>query len=79
MKCGTELRDVSIYEELINAPIENLPLTQNKVEGLRTHTTVRTIQDILLDEESTEIRKVPYVGPVWSARIRNAAQEYVSV
>ena len=49
MKCGTELRDVSIYEELINAPIENLPLTQNKVEGLRTHTTVRTVQDILLE------------------------------
>lgn len=79
MRCGAELRDVSIYEELINAPIENLPLTHHKLAGLKSHTSVRTVQDILLDEESKEIRKVPYVGPVWSARIRNAAQEYVSV
>lgn len=79
VKCGTELREVSIYEELVNASIDSLPLTDNKLNGLRTHTSVRTIKDILLDEESTEIRKVPYVGPVWAARIRNAAQEYVSV
>ncbi len=78
-RCGAELRDVSIYEELINASIDNLPLTQHKLAGLKSHTTIRTVQDILLDEESKEIRKVPYVGPVWSARIRNAAQEYVSV
>jgi hypothetical protein len=79
MRCGAELREVSVYEELINAPIAKLPLTDNKLKGLTTHTSVRTVQDILLDEESKEIRKVPYVGPVWSARIRNAAQEYVSV
>jgi hypothetical protein len=79
MRCGSELRDLSIYEELINAPVENLPLTRHKLDGLRLHTSIRSVQDILLDEESKEIRKIPYVGPVWSARIRNAAQEYVSV
>lgn len=79
MKCGAELRNVSVYDELVNATIDKLPLTPRKIQGLRDYTGIRTIQDILLDEEYAEIRKVPYVGPVWSARIRTAAQEYVSV
>jgi hypothetical protein len=79
MACGAELKNVSVYEELVNASIDNLPLTQRKLDGILEHTSIRTVQDILLDEDSKEIRKVPYVGPVWSARIRNAAQEYVSV
>jgi len=79
MKCGEALKDISIYEELIKSPISSLPLTSNKIDGLLQRTSLRTVQDILLDEECREIRKVPYVGPVWSARIRNAAQEYVSV
>ena len=79
MRCGSELKDVSLYEELVQTGIEQLPLTANKIEGLRAHTKIRTVQDVLLDEETTEIRKVPYVGPVWASRIRNAAQEYVSV
>jgi hypothetical protein len=79
MRCGAELRNASIYEELTKAPIDRLPLTPKKLKGLKTRSAVRTVQDILLDEESKEIRKVPYVGPVWAARIRNAAEEYVSV
>ena len=79
MRCGSELKDVSPYEELVQAGIDQLPLTPRKVEGLKTHTKIRTVQDVLLDEEATEIRKVPYVGPVWASRIKNAAQEYVSV
>ena len=79
MKCGAELKDVSIYEELIHAGIEKLPLTPNKIHGLKANTSLRTVQDILLDQEGIEIRKVPYVGPVWTSRIQTAAQEYVSV
>ena len=79
MKCGAELKDVSVYDELIHADIDKLPLTPNKIRGLKTHTSLRTVQDILLDQEAIQIRKVPYVGPVWSSRIQTAAQEYVSV
>ena len=79
VKCGAALQDVSVYEELLQAPIDRLPLTPHKIQGLQTHTSIRTIQDILLDEETREVRRVPYVGPVWAARIRNAAEEYVSV
>ncbi len=78
VKCGAELTNVSVYEELVHAPLEKLGLTSNKLLGILEHTNMRTVQDILLDSES-EIRNVPYVGAVWAARIRNAALEYVSV
>ena len=79
MKCGRPLTDASIYQELLKTPVEQLPLTAKKVEGLREHTNIRTVGDILIDEESREIRRVPYVGPIWSARIHNYAEEFVSV
>jgi hypothetical protein len=79
MRCGAELKDLSVYDELIHADIDKLPLTPNKIRGLKTHTSLRTVQDILLDQEAIQIRKVPYVGPIWSSRIQTAAQEYVSV
>lgn len=79
LKCGAELKNVSVYEELLRASIDRLPLTTNKLTGIRGHTTLRTIQDVLLDDEAQQLRKVPYIGPVWSARIRTYAEEYVSV
>ena len=79
VRCGTELKEVSLYEDLVHAPIGVLPLTPRKIDSLTNHTTIRTVQDILLDEETTEIRTAPRVGPVWASRIRNAALEYVSV
>ncbi|MET0557849.1 MAG: zinc ribbon domain-containing protein [Solirubrobacterales bacterium] len=79
MKCGRPLTEASIYEELLKAPIERLPLTEKKLEGLKEHTSIRTVGDVLIDDESREIRGVPYVGPIWTARIRNSAEEFVSV
>lgn len=79
MKCGRSLSDASIYEELLKADIEALPLTQNKLDGLREHTTIRSVSDVLLDEESKQIRSVPYIGPVWASRIHRYAEEFVSV
>jgi hypothetical protein len=78
-RCGRELKDVSVYDELLHAPIERLPLTQKKLEGLLRHTSIRTVQDVLVDDEYKEIRSVPYVGAVWAARIRRYADEFVSV
>ncbi len=79
MNCGHELTSRSIYEDLAKTPVDQLPLTQKKIEGLLEHTKIKSIQDVLLDEEYSEINKVPYVGPRWASRIMNAAQEYVSV
>lgn len=79
MKCGRPLAEASIYEELLKAPIGRLPLTPKKLEGLKRHTSIRSVGDVLLDDESREIRKVRYVGPIWSARIHRYAEEFVSV
>ena len=79
MRCGRELSDVSIYDELLQTSIEALPLTRKKREGLLKNTTIRTVNDILLDDENNQIRSVPHIGPVWAARIRLIAEEFVSV
>jgi hypothetical protein len=79
MKCGAELTNASVYEELLRAPLEQLPITRKKVIGIKKHTNLKTVQDVLLDDEKQSLRKVPYIGPVWSARIRTYAEEFVSV
>jgi ABC-type hemin transport system ATPase subunit len=79
MKCGRPLTEASIYEELLKAPVSRLPLTDNKIRGLTKYTSIKTVGDILLDDDSREVRKVPYVGPIWSARIHRYAEEFVSV
>lgn len=79
MQCGTPLAEVSIYEQLLEASIEDLPLTTNKIASILEHTPLRTVQDILLDEDNQTIRGVPRIGPIWAGRIRTAAEEYVSV
>jgi len=79
MRCGRELSDASIYEELLKTPIHALPLTQKKLEGILQYTSIRTVNDILLDEENQQLHSVPHIGPVWATRIRRAADEFVSV
>lgn len=78
MKCGSELSRASVYRELLRSPIEILPISRAKIEGIMEQTTLRTVQDILADDEN-QLRKVPYIGPVWQARIKTYAEEYVSV
>lgn len=79
MRCGSELTNASVYEELLRAPISELPLTRRKLDGILEHTPIKTIQDVLLDDEAQTVRKVPYIGPIWAARIRTYAEEFVSV
>lgn len=79
MKCGTQLTDASVYEELLRASIDTLSLTKNKIDGIKKHTSIRTVHDILLDDERQELWKVPGIGRVWAMRIRNMADEATSV
>lgn len=78
MNCGSELSDVSVYQELLNAPIEDLPLTDNKIQSIKSYTGIRKVQDLLTDDDQ-EIRKAPYVGQIWAKRIKTYAEEFVSV
>ena len=79
MKCGNELANASVYEELLRRPIDELPLTAKKIEGIKAHTDIRTIQDVILDDEVQQLRTVPYIGKFWATRIRIYAEEFVSV
>ncbi|BCJ61611.1 hypothetical protein [Micromonospora endophytica] len=79
MKCGSRLTEASIYKELLSATIDALPITPNKIDSILVGTNLRTVQDILLDDEATQLRSVPYIGPVWAERIRRAAEEFVYV
>lgn len=78
MNCGAELSRASVYNELLEAPIESLPITKAKIAGILRHTALRTVQDILSDDEN-QLLNVPYIGRVWHARIKRCAEEYVSV
>ena len=79
MKCGAELVDASLYEELLRQPVSQLGLTQRKIDGILEHTDIRTVQDVLLDDEMQKLRDVPSIGPVWARRIRTLAEEFLSV
>ncbi|MGE4531589.1 MAG: ATP-binding protein [Acidithiobacillus sp.] len=79
MNCGKELRDGSVYLDLMKTPIDQLPLPKAKIEGIAKHTSLKTVHDILMDDEAQQLRKIPRVGAVWSKRIRTVADEFVSV
>ena len=73
MRCGEELRDGSIYDELLHASVSELPLPERKLQDIAAHTGLRTINDILSDDRQ-QLLRIPYVGPVWATRIRAAAE-----
>jgi hypothetical protein len=78
MECGFRLTDASIYHELLKKPIAELPLPKKKLEGIKKHTDLKTVLDIIADENQT-LLNVPRIGKVWCTRIKNIAEEYVSV
>ena len=76
--CGSQLQEQSVYEEALNASVDTLPLTARKIAGLKAKGLLRVKNIILLSDPST-LRTIPGVGPIWAARIANAAEEHVSV
>lgn len=79
MHCGAELANASVYSELLKAPIDKLPLPQAKIEAIKLNTSIRSIQDLITDDEQSLRRQGSYIGPVWSKRIKTVAEEFLSV
>lgn len=79
MSCGAGLQNSSVYLDLLNTSVDALPLPKAKIEGIKKHTSIRTVQNILMDDEAQELRDIPWVGRVWSKRIRTVAEEFVGV
>lgn len=76
--CGAALQSESVFESLVNQDISELPLTELRVETIKTHSKIRTIKDILMDTENRELRKVPRVGSFWAQRIAYYAEEFIT-
>ncbi|MFI6320142.1 zinc ribbon domain-containing protein [Nonomuraea sp. NPDC050556] len=78
MKCGKPLTDKSIYHEILQRPISDLQIPEKKKIAL-ARTSLRSIQDVLLDVEFKELLRGRYIGAVWAKKIYSIAEEYVSV
>ncbi|MDP1619358.1 hypothetical protein [Phenylobacterium sp.] len=76
--CGAQLKTSSLYDELTNQPISVLPISQRMQVRIAESSNIRTIKDILIDSERTNLRSIPQIGPVRAARFANYAEEYVA-
>lgn len=75
--CGSLLKSASINEELVNRPIDELPLTPQRLKAIIDHSSIRKIKDILIDLEG-ELLKVPRIGRKRRAEIIEYIEEYIS-
>lgn len=78
-KCGTPLREQSVYRELLSSDISRLQLPPLKQQRILEMSDIRTVQDILLDDAGVKLRSVSSIGKTWSARIRARAEEFVTL
>jgi hypothetical protein len=78
-ECGKPLSNISMYEELLKAPIEQLPLPKKKIETLKQQTSIKVMQDVLVDAKNREMMQAKGIGPIWATRIQNAVEEFVRV
>ncbi|MCP8971339.1 ORC-CDC6 family AAA ATPase [Ectobacillus ponti] len=76
-ECGSMLKSSSIFEALIANDIDKLPLTPNRVKNIKEQSSIRTIRDILMDIDNTELRKVKQIGEVWAEKIFSYAEEFI--
>lgn len=76
--CGAKLKDISIFESIVSQGIENLPITQNRSQSIKTNSKISTIKDILMDTDNRQLFQVPQIGPYWANRIKTYAEEFIA-
>lgn len=77
-ECGSRLSESSVFESIVNQDIDVLPLTKSRVRNIKTQSKIRTIKDILLDHDNSELMRVDMVGAFWCKRIKSYAEEVIS-
>ena len=79
IQCGSELKLSSIFESMINQDISKLPrITKKRVSLIKKNSKIKTIKDILMDNDYKELRKVPQIGKFRAQQTYLYAQEYIS-
>ena len=77
LNCGAPLTVSSTFETAVAQDVSVLPLTPNRVRSIKTQSSIKTVKDVLLDKDHTELRRVRMIGPVWATRISRYAEEFV--
>lgn len=75
--CGAELKSVSIFYELLNKDIDCLPLTQHRIQIIKNGCKIRTIKDVIMDENGVELKKVKGIKGGWAKKIYTYAEEFI--
>ncbi|WP_457418502.1 hypothetical protein [Roseateles sp. P5_E7] len=77
LNCGSPLTVSSTFEIAVMQDLAVLPLTLNRVRSIKQGSSIRTVKDVLLDKDHTELLRVHMIGPVWATRISRYAEEFV--
>jgi hypothetical protein len=76
--CGSPLKNISVFEELVKQDISVLDLTTKRIATIKQHTDITKVKDILLDHDHKKLLSVPWIGPIWAKRIMSYAEEYIA-
>lgn len=76
--CGAQLKSNSVYDTLVNQDISALPLSKRMVKRIKENSSMRTIKDILMDNDRKLLRAIKHIGPRHASRIANYAEEHVA-
>lgn len=75
--CGAELTSASILYEIWEQSIDILPLTAKRIRSIREESKIRTIKDVLMDDNGVELKKVRGISTKWAQKIRAYADEFI--
>jgi hypothetical protein len=75
--CGERFAETNVVKQLLDAPVQNLAISEFLLSTLRDKAKATTIRNVMSLTE-TDLQRYPYIGPVRSRIIVNAAEEYVS-
>ncbi len=76
--CGTELVSESRFEKCMKIKIEELPLSQWKINKITTETDIKTIGDLVTSPNpASELRKAYQIGLKRAQNIHSTATSYI--
>lgn len=75
--CGAFLTEASVFEGIVQQDIEVLPITKERAATIKKHSKIRTIKDILMDYDNSELQSVTMIGPFWCKKIKSYAEEVI--
>lgn len=76
--CGAQLKSSSAYENLSGQDISVLPISSAMKDRIKTHSQMRKVRDILIDNSREQLMKIPYIKKARAIKIVGAAEEFVS-